>query len=149
MRLIIQRVVNASVEVEGKRVSEISKGLLVFLGIGAEDGEVDKDYLIQKLIQLRIFSDMDGKMNLSILDIKGEILVVSQFTLYADTKKGNRPSFVKSAPPDVARERYEAFLRDLTHQSGLRVAAGIFGADMKVNLINDGPVTIWMDSQQR
>ena len=149
MRLIIQRVVNASVDVEGKRVSEISKGLLVFLGIGAEDSEVDKDYLIQKLIHLRIFSDNDGKMNLSILDVNGEFLVVSQFTLYADTKKGNRPSFVKSAPPDVARERYEAFLRDLTNQSGLRVATGIFGADMRVNLINDGPVTIWMDSQQR
>lgn len=149
MRALIQRVLKASVDVDSMTVGSIGNGLLVLIGVGENDQAEDRAYLVQKILNLRIFSDHDGKMNLSIKEVSGELLVVSQFTLYADTKKGNRPSFVKSAPPAVAKEQYQLFLQELKQQSGLDVACGVFGADMKVNLINDGPVTIWIDSQQR
>jgi D-aminoacyl-tRNA deacylase len=148
MRALIQRVSHASVEVEENRVAAIDKGLLVFLGVGENDELRDIEYLVQKIIPLRIFSDAQGKMNVSIVDIQGELLVVSQFTLYADTKKGNRPSFIKSAPASKAKEMYETFIRQLQIHSQLKVESGIFGADMKVQLLNDGPVTIWMDSRE-
>jgi len=149
MRVLIQRVLKASVQVDLSIVGSIEKGLLVFVGVGENDTAEDRAYLIQKILQLRIFSDSDGKMNLSVKDVKGDLLVVSQFTLYADTKKGNRPSFIKSASPALANEQYELFLQELKQRSGLFLANGVFGADMKVSLVNDGPVTIWMDSQHR
>jgi D-aminoacyl-tRNA deacylase len=148
MRVLIQRVSNASVDVENNRVGAIEKGLLLFLGVGENDELRDIEYLVQKIIQLRIFSDDQGKMNLSISDIQGELLVVSQFTLYAETKKGNRPSFIKSAPAMKAKEMYETFIHQLQSLSRLKVETGKFGADMKVQLLNDGPVTIWMDSRE-
>ncbi len=149
MRLVIQRVEEAAVKIHNSEVSKIKKGLLVLLGVGRDDGIEDIQYLIQKLIQLRIFSDEAGKMNLSIQDIQGQILVVSQFTLFADTKKGNRPSFLNSAAPDVARACYERFVNILKDSGVTDVQTGVFGADMKLSLINDGPVTIWMDSKNR
>ena len=149
MRVLIQRVLKASVQVDLSIVGSIEKGLLVFVGVGENDTAEDRAYLIQKILQLRIFSDSDGKMNLSVQDVKGDLLVVSQFTLYADTKKGNRPSFIKGASPALANEQYELFLQEFKQRSGLFLANGVFGADMKVSLVNDGPVTIWMDSQHR
>ena len=149
MRLVIQRVEEAAVKIHNSEVAKIKKGLLVLLGVGHDDGIEDIQYLIQKLIQLRIFSDEAGKMNLSIQDIQGQILVVSQFTLFADTKKGNRPSFVNSSAPDVARACYERFVNVLKDSGVMHVQTGVFGADMKLSLINDGPVTIWMDSKNR
>ena len=148
MRALIQRVSSASVAVDGVHVGQIEKGLLILLGVGEGDEMQDISYLVQKIIQMRIFSDENGKMNLSIQDVKGELLVVSQFTLFADTRKGNRPSFIKSAPANLANERYQAFVQSLQALSGLKVETGQFGADMKVSLINDGPVTIWMDSKE-
>jgi D-tyrosyl-tRNA(Tyr) deacylase len=147
MRVVIQRVSEAAVKIDGNIVGEISKGLLVLLGIAQEDNEQDALYLIQKLINLRIFSDADGKMNLSVQDCGGELLVVSQFTLYADTKKGNRPSYIRAARPEHAIPLYEFFLRELQKQFQGPIQTGKFGADMKVSLINDGPVTIIMDSR--
>ena len=147
MRVVIQRVSEAAVKIDGTIVGEISKGLLVLLGIAQEDTEQDALYLIQKLINLRIFSDADGKMNLSVQDCGGELLVVSQFTLYADTKKGNRPSYIRAARPELAIPLYEFFLRELQKQFQGPIQTGQFGADMKVSLINDGPVTIIMDSR--
>jgi D-tyrosyl-tRNA(Tyr) deacylase len=144
MRVVIQRVSEAAVKIDGTIVGEISKGLLVLLGIAQEDTEQDALYLIQKLINLRIFSDADGKMNLSVQDCGGELLVVSQFTLYADTKKGNRPSYIRAARSEHAIPLYEFFLQEL--QKG-PIQTGQFGADMKVSLINDGPVTIIIDSR--
>ncbi|MEN9420605.1 MAG: hypothetical protein RLZZ107_75 [Bacteroidota bacterium] len=147
MRVVIQRVSEAAVKIDGTIVGEISKGLVVLLGIAQEDTEQDALYLIQKLINLRIFSDADGKMNLSVQDCGGELLVVSQFTLYADTKKGNRPSYIRAARPEQAIPLYEFFLQELQKQFIGPIQTGQFGADMKVSLINDGPVTIIMDSR--
>ncbi len=147
MRVVIQRVSEAAVKIDGTIVGEISKGLVVLLGIAQEDTEQDALYLIQKLINLRIFSDADGKMNLSVQDCGGELLVVSQFTLYADTKKGNRPSYIRAARPEQAIPLYEFFLQELQKQFQGPIQTGQFGADMKVSLINDGPVTIIIDSR--
>lgn len=149
MRLVIQRVSQASVTVENKITGAINQGLLVLLGIEQADSEEDSDWLIQKLIQMRIFSDEEGKMNCSLQDIDGGLLVVSQFTLHASTKKGNRPSFIAAARPEQAIPLYESFIQKAALQLGKKVEAGIFGADMKVALINDGPVTITIDSKNR
>ena len=144
MRLLIQRVSKASVKVEGECVGKINKGFLVFLGITHEDTKDNVDYLVNKLYNLRVFEDENKKMNLSIKDINGEILIVSQFTLYADASHGNRPSFINAAKPDKANELYEYFI-EKAKQTGLKIEAGIFGADMKVELLNDGPVTILLE----
>lgn len=147
MKAIIQRVTHAQVNVNGEIVGKIDKGLLVFLGIANDDNQSDSDYLIRKIINLRIFNDSDFKMNLSLKDVNGELLVISQFTLYADTQKGNRPSYTTAAQPIVAKEIYNSFLSKLEIEFGKKVEAGIFGADMKVELLNDGPVTIIIDSK--
>lgn len=147
MRVVLQRVKNASVTIEEKIHSEIGKGMLILLGIEMEDTEEDIEWLCRKINNLRIFSDDKGLMNLSIQDIKGEFLVVSQFTLHASTKKGNRPSYIKAAKPDFAIPIYEQFIKHLKTISNLKVGTGIFGADMKVDLLNDGPVTIIIDSK--
>ena len=149
MRTVIQRVANASVTVEAKVVSEIQKGLLVFVGIEEADTQEDLDWLVTKITQLRIFNDENEVMNLSVQDIDGDVLVVSQFTLHAATKKGNRPSYIKAAKPDIAIPMYERFVKTLESKLGKKVPTGIFGADMKVLLLNDGPVTIQMDSKNK
>ena len=149
MRTVIQRVTNASVTVESKVVSEIQKGLLVFVGIEEADSQEDLDWLVTKITQLRIFNDENEVMNLSVQDIDGDVLVVSQFTLHAATKKGNRPSYIKAAKPDFAIPMYERFVKALESKLGKKVPTGIFGADMKVLLLNDGPVTIQMDSKNK
>ncbi|PQA91002.1 D-tyrosyl-tRNA(Tyr) deacylase [Chryseobacterium piscicola] len=148
MRVVIQRVSEASVKVDGKIAGEIKKGLMLLIGIDEQDEKTDADWLIQKIINLRIFSDSDGKMNLSVKDIFGEILCISQFTLVADYKKGNRPSFIKAAKPDKAIPLFDYFKEEIS-KSGLKTECGIFGADMKVSLLNDGPVTILMDSKTK
>jgi D-aminoacyl-tRNA deacylase len=147
MRVVIQRVLNAGVNIQNKTHAAIGKGLMVLLGIEETDTVEDVNWLTQKIAQLRIFEDDKGMMNISVMDIKGEILVVSQFTLYASTKKGNRPSFIRSAKPDYAIPLYEQFLKELSLLIGKPVASGVFGADMAVSLINDGPVTITIDSK--
>ena len=149
MRAVIQRVAEASVGVNGNTVSAIGRGLLVLLGIETADTASDIEWLSGKIAGMRIFSDADDKMNLSVCDISGDVLVVSQFTLHASTKKGNRPSFLKSAAPEIAEPHYAQFCEALEAKIGKLVGRGIFGADMKVALINDGPVTIVMDSQAR
>lgn len=149
MRLVIQRVKEASVSIDDKPYSTISQGLLILLGISEEDTTSDADVLIGKVCRLRIFSDAEGKMNLSVQDVGGELLVVSQFTLYADTRKGNRPSFIRAAKPEKAIPLYEYFVERIRAESALSVKTGIFGADMKVNLLNDGPVTILMDANEQ
>ena len=149
MRLLVQRVSEASVKIEGNIKGEINHGLLLFVGIGEEDSKEDIDWLIKKVTGLRIFSDEAGKMNLSVTDINGEYLVISQFTLHASTKKGNRPSYIKAARPEQAIPLYELFIKQLKSVQSQKVASGIFGADMKVSLINDGPVTIWIDSKNK
>ncbi|MAS92260.1 MAG: D-tyrosyl-tRNA(Tyr) deacylase [Verrucomicrobiales bacterium] len=149
MRVLLQRVSNASVTIEGKVKSRIGRGILILLGIEHEDGQEDIDWLVKKLITLRIFEDPDGKMNLSIMDAGGDALVVSQFTLHARVKKGTRPSFDKAARPDVAIPLYEKFVADLGAALGKDVPTGEFGAMMDVGLVNDGPVTIWIDSKNR
>jgi D-tyrosyl-tRNA(Tyr) deacylase len=148
MRIVIQRVSEASVKIEGKIKSAIQTGFLVLLGIETEDTHDDADYLIQKLINLRVFSDADGKMNLSLSDVNGEVLIVSQFTLHAATKKGNRPSYIKAARPEQAIPLYDYFLSKTKSQFSGKVLSGEFGADMKVSLVNDGPVTIIIDSKE-
>lgn len=148
MRIIIQRVSEASVKIDGEIKSAIEKGFLVLLGIETEDTTHDADYLIQKLINLRVFSDADGKMNLSLSEVNGEVLIVSQFTLHAATKKGNRPSYIKAARPEQAVPLYTYFLDKTKAQFNGKVLSGEFGADMKVALINDGPVTIFIDSKE-
>lgn len=149
MRVVIQRVSSASVTIDGAVKSAIGPGLLVLLGIGHEDGEEDIDYLVKKTAALRIFNDEDGVMNHSIVDVGGEALVVSQFTLMASTKKGNRPSYIEAAGHEKAIPLYEAFCRRLGEAIGRPVGTGEFGADMKVALVNDGPVTICIDSKNR
>ena len=149
MRIVIQRVVEASVTIEGKIHGKIGSGLLVLLGIESEDTQEDIDWLVGKIARLRIFADLEDKMNLSLSDVEGEVLVISQFTLHASTKKGNRPSYIRSAPPEVAVPLYQAFIQALELAIGKTVPTGIFGADMKVALINDGPVTISIDSKRR
>ncbi len=149
MRILIQRASEASVTIDGNIHGEINCGLVVLLGIEAEDTQDDIDWLVRKLMALRIFNDEKGKMNHSIVDISGDFLIISQFTLHASTKKGNRPSYIKAARPDIAIPFYEQFIRILRKESNLKVETGIFGADMKVQLINDGPVTIWIDSKNR
>lgn len=147
MRVVIQRVTHASVTIDEKIKGEIQSGLLVLLGVEETDTEKDIDWLVKKIIQLRIFSDAEGKMNLSVQDINGDILVISQFTLFASTKKGNRPGFTRSAKPDIAIPLYEKFIGETEKQFGKKIYTGEFGADMKVALLNDGPVTIIIDSQ--
>ncbi|MCI8965949.1 MAG: D-tyrosyl-tRNA(Tyr) deacylase [Clostridia bacterium] len=146
MRITIQRVKKASVKVDEKIVGEIEKGFLVFLGVTHSDTEENIDYLVKKLCNLRVFEDENEKMNLSIKDIDGELLIVSQFTLYADTKHGNRPSFTESAKPDYANKLYELFIEKCKKCEIKKVEHGIFGANMEVSLINDGPVTINMEN---
>ena len=146
MRAIIQRVSSARVISDGVLTGEIERGFLVLLGIEQEDSQKDVIWLADKIRQMRIFSDGEGKMNLALSDVEGQILLVSQFTLYASTKKGNRPSFIKAAKPDHAIPLYEAF-RDYMISQGIPVKEGVFGADMKVSLVNDGPVTIMLDSK--
>lgn len=148
MKVVIQRVSEAHVKVNGKIVGEVNDGLMLLIGIDDEDTEADADWLIQKILNLRIFPDEEGKLNLSVSDVKGEILCISQFTLIADYKKGNRPSFIKAAKPDKAIPLFEYFKKEIA-QSHLNIEAGIFGADMKVSLVNDGPVTIVMDSKTK
>lgn len=149
MRLVIQRVKNASVTIENAVFSSINNGLMVLVGIEDADDEKDSDWLVQKLINMRIFSDAEGKMNLSVKEINGEILVVSQFTLHASTQKGNRPSFIKAARPEKAIPLYENFIKKINAELGKDCKTGVFGADMKVELINDGPVTIFIDSKNK
>ena len=146
MRAVLTRVSSASVTIDGKVNGKIGRGFLILLGVGPEDTKADATKLAEKLLSLRIFTDENDKMNLSVLDVEGEILCVSQFTLCADVKKGNRPSFTPSAPPEEARRLYEYFMRRLEAEGVKRVAHGVFGADMKVRLLNDGPVTILFDS---
>ncbi len=147
MRVVIQRVSEASVTIGGKINAQIGQGLLILLGIEDADGQDDIDWLCKKISQLRVFGDENGKMNRSVQDVGGEMIVVSQFTLHASTRKGNRPSYIKAAKPDVAIPLYEKFVETLRSVSGLSVGTGEFGADMKVALLNDGPVTIVMDTK--
>ncbi len=149
MRIVIQRVSKASVTVDGAIVGKIAHGLLLLLGIEPDDTQTDIDWLCNKIANLRIFGDDNGVMNLSVKEVNGGLLLVSQFTLHASTKKGNRPSYIKAAKPDIAIPLYEAFAKQLQHTSGISVETGIFGADMKVELLNDGPVTIIIDSKQK
>ncbi len=149
MRVVIQRVSSASVTVEGERISSIGSGLLVLAGFEHADVVEDLDWMSAKITNLRIFNDALGVMNLSVKDVSGEILLVSQFTLHAATKKGNRPSYIRSASPEISVPLYNLFIEKLSEQLGKNVQTGIFGADMKVELLNDGPVTIVMDSKNR
>jgi D-tyrosyl-tRNA(Tyr) deacylase len=149
MRVVIQRVNEASVTIENKLKSSVNKGLLVLAGIEESDGAEDIEWLSNKIVQLRIFNDENNIPNLSVKDIDGDILVVSQFTLHALTKKGNRPSYIRAAKPGIAIPLYEAFIQQLENDLGKKIQTGTFGADMKVALINDGPVTIWIDSKNR
>ena len=146
MRAVVQRVLSASVTVEGRKVSEIGPGLLVLLGIGRGDTEADVDWMAKKVSQLRIFEDEAGKMNRSVLEGSRAVIAVSQFTLYGDARKGNRPSFIDAMPPDEAKRLYDLFCERL-RVLGLQVGTGVFAADMKVALVNDGPVTILLDSR--
>lgn len=147
MRLVIQRVSSGSVSVNSELISNIGKGLLILVGVEEGDTSEDVEWLAQKSVNMRIFSDEEGKMNLSVIDIKGDILAISQFTLTASTKKGNRPSFIRAARPDEAMSLYDSFCSKLSSMIGKQVHKGIFGADMKVSLINEGPVTIIIDSR--
>ena len=149
MRVVIQRVAHASVEIEKKIKGRIEKGLLLLVGICPDDTDEDLKWLATKVAQLRIFSDEQDKMNLSVQDVQGDILVISQFTLYANTKKGNRPSYINAAPPAIAIPLYERFVAILEGVLGKPVQTGEFGADMKVSLLNDGPVTIMMDTKNK
>ena len=149
MRVVIQRVTHASVTIDGICKSAIKEGFMILLGIEAADSQEDADWLCKKIVNLRIFDDENGVMNKSILEDGGEILVISQFTLHASTKKGNRPSYIKAAKPDVSIPLYEQFCKDLSGALGKEIGTGIFGADMKVELLNDGPVTICMDTKNK
>lgn len=149
MKVVLQRVSEANVKVNSEIVGKINNGLLLLIGIDEQDEKTDADWLIKKIIDLRIFSDEEGKMNLSVKDISGEILCISQFTLLADYKKGNRPSYIKAAKPEKAIPLFDYFKDEIKKNSLLKVESGIFGADMKVSLINDGPVTIVLDSKTK
>lgn len=149
MRAVIQRVLEASVTVNGETVSEIGAGLLVLLGVEEGDGAGDAEWLCGKISRMRIFADGEGKMNRSVTEMGGRVIVVSQFTLHASTKKGNRPSFLRAAAPAVSEPLYRLFCETLEAETGLPVGRGVFGADMKVTLVNDGPVTIVIDSRNR
>ena len=149
MRVLIQRVAKASVEINNKVYSKISNGLLVFVGIEEDDTDNDIEYLCKKIANLRIFDDENGVMNDSVIQAKGQIMVISQFTLHASTRKGNRPSYIKAAKPEIAIPIYERFCKLLQVTSGIEVETGEFGADMQVSLINNGPVTIWIDSKEK
>ena len=149
MRVVIQRVSHASVKVKGEYTGRIGKGLLLFIGIEDADTKEDASWLSSKIVQLRIFDDDAGVMNLSVKDVEGEVMVVSQFTLHAATKKGNRPSYIKASKPDTAVPLYDFFKSQLSSDLGKTVSCGIFGADMKVELLNDGPVTILMDTKNK
>jgi len=149
MKAVIQRVLEASVTIEEKIVSEINSGLLILVGIEAEDTQQDIEWLAKKIVNLRIFNDENDVMNNSLLDVQGDLIVVSQFTLQASTKKGNRPSYIKAAKPEISIPLYENFVKELEILVGKKVGTGEFGADMKVALINDGPVTIVIDSKNR
>ena len=149
MRTLIQRLQHASVTIDGQLKSQIGKGLLVLVGIEDRDTQEDIEWLCKKIANLRIFDDENGVMNRSVTETEGEVMVVSQFTLHASTKKGNRPSYIHASKPDVAIPMYEAFCAEMGLQIGKEVQTGTFGADMKVELVNDGPVTIWIDSQNK
>ncbi|WP_369048060.1 D-aminoacyl-tRNA deacylase [Tenacibaculum sp. UWU-22] len=149
MKVALQRVSKANVTVEKKKIADIKNGLLIFLGIVNEDTHDDIQWLVKKIINLRIFNDEQQIMNKSLLDTNGEIIVVSQFTLHASTKKGNRPSYIKAAKPDVAIPLYEAFITNLEKNTNKKVQTGKFGADMKVELLNDGPITIIIDTKDK
>lgn len=149
MRVVIQRVTHASVTIEGKVKSAIGKGFMILVGIGDDDGQEDIEYLTKKIVNLRVFDDEEGVMNRSILDINGEILLISQFTLMASTKKGNRPSYIRAARPEISVPLYEAMIKSVEAALGKEIGTGEFGADMKVELLNNGPVTIIIDSKQR
>ena len=149
MRAVVQRVREAAVTVGAETVSAIGPGLLVLCGVTAADGDADRDWLARKIVSLRIFNDDAGVMNRSLAEVGGELLAVSQFTLYASTRKGARPSYSAAAPPDVAAPKFAAFVLALARELGRPVATGVFGADMQVSLVNDGPVTIWLDSAAR
>lgn len=149
MRTVIQRVQQAGVVADGQPAGTIGRGLMILLGIEEADTEADIEWLCQKIVNLRIFNDEAGVMNRSVLDINGEILLVSQFTLFASTKKGNRPSYIRAARPDIAIPLYERTIRQLTAGLGHPIATGVFGADMQVSLVNDGPVTILIDTKDR
>lgn len=147
MKIVLQRVKKASVNIDNKTAATINKGLLLLIGITTDDSEKDIDWLVKKVSQLRVFNDESGKMNLSIQDIDGEVLLISQFTLYANIKKGNRPSYIAAARPEIAIPLYELFIQKLGLVIAKPIQTGVFGADMQVSLINDGPVTILMDSK--
>lgn len=147
MKIVVQRVKQAQVSIEGQVYSQIKQGLLLLVGVGPEDQPEDLDYAVRKLVNMRIFSDAEGKMNLSVKDIEGEILSISQFTLFADTKKGNRPAFTAAAQPGMAEAFYQDLNRELAKE--VPVETGVFGADMQVKLINDGPVTIILDTKNK
>ena len=147
MKLVIQRVKSASVSIDGRVYNAIQQGLLLLVGVGPEDQQEDLDYAVRKIVNMRIFSDDEGKMNFSVKDIQGEILSVSQFTLFSDTKKGNRPAFTGAAKPDMAEAFYQEFNQELAKE--VSVEAGVFGADMQVELVNDGPVTIILDTKNK
>lgn len=147
MRAVIQRVLNSSVEIDGKIVGKSNKGMLILLGVGKEDTADDINKLVNKLTKLRIFEDEDGKINKSITDVNGEMLIVSQFTLYWSCKKGTRPSFDNAMPPKEAEELYEQFVKAM-RETGIHCETGKFGADMKVSLVNDGPVTVYLDTKE-
>jgi D-tyrosyl-tRNA(Tyr) deacylase len=149
MRAVIQRVTQASVKINNKRTEQIGKGLLIFLGIEEPDGNDDIEWLSGKVTRLRIFNDNSGIMNLSVLETGGQIMVISQFTLHASTRKGNRPSYIRAAKPEIAIPLYEKFISQLSSDSGGTIYTGEFGADMKVSLINDGPVTIIIDTRNK
>ncbi len=149
MRIVLQRVTEDSVKIDNEVKGQIDHGFLILVGIENEDEKSDADWLIQKINGLRVFTDQEGKMNLSIQDVKGSILLISQFTLFACTKKGNRPSYIQAARPEIAIPLYAYFTEQLKIQTQLKVETGVFGADMKVSLINDGPVTISIDSKNR
>lgn len=149
MKAVIQRVSHASVKVDGKIISSIKSGLLVLLGIVENDSFDDIQWLSKKIINLRIFNDVEGVMNKSLIDIDGEIIIVSQFTLMASTKKGNRPSYIKAAKPEIAIPIYEKFIKQTENELDKKVGTGIFGADMKIEILNDGPVTIIIDTEKK
>lgn len=148
MRILVQRVKSSKVVVEDSDISQIGKGLLLFVGVGRDDNQEDADYLAKKVMNLRIFEDEQGKMNLNVQQVSGQILSVSQFTLYANTRKGNRPGFDQSAAPAIAEEYWRKF-NNMLRENGIEVQEGVFGAHMAVELLNDGPVTIWLDSKDR